>query len=159
MSFTLVELCRSRINRRMGKQSHHSVGPTGGKPDDEGADYIGANELEHAVNIGADEPDARISFSTASPNGHMPRRRPSCRWRRPSEHLWRGPVGSGCLFSSWYAVKFGPVFQSTHPQQQTDDNARTLGPTYSGRGPRMHDRRPQVTVALPKWGKRLAWWH
>ena len=45
------------------------------KPDDAGlrlAGYIGANELEHALSIVAEEPSARISFSTASPHGHFP---------------------------------------------------------------------------------------
>ncbi|TBU33934.1 chloride channel [Dichomitus squalens] len=45
------------------------------KADDDGlrmVGYIGANELEHALSIVADDPDEVISFHAAGPHGHFP---------------------------------------------------------------------------------------
>ncbi|KAI0709544.1 chloride channel [Cerioporus squamosus] len=44
------------------------------RPDDEGlrmVGYIGANELEHALSIVADEPDEEVSFHPTTPEGHI----------------------------------------------------------------------------------------
>ena len=70
------------------------------KPDDDGlrmVGYIGANELEHALSIVADEPDEVVSFHTAGPHGHLPMTASiSSLAETGSNMLWADPYDFSC---------------------------------------------------------------